>query len=207
MSVTLEYSLQNFSKDRKAIFTLITVLIFIVSLSCTQYDQQYFDSMAELFAKQSGTNVSAVCLQMHDNYSLKEVYDHHKKFNSGDADGYIYVLKEIKPENTKTKWGYLQTGVTIYADRLAFQIWDEKLRSEKSKSWAMNVGAIWHEFLHLSLYLKDKAKYCYSDSVHKSYSDMSKWLMYDKNLKLVKPEPYGYYLKQYWYAIQPKPAC
>jgi len=101
----------------------------------------------------------------------------------------------------------LRTGVTIYAEHLAFLIWNENLRSEKSKSWAMNVGGIWHEFLHLSLYLKNKPQYCYSEAVHKTHGDMSKWLMYDKNLKLVKPEPYGYYLKQYWYAIQPKPSC
>lgn len=221
MSVIPAYSLHDFSMQIKIIFTLISVLIFIVSLSCTQYDQQYFDSMAELFAKESGANVYAICYGIYDNYTYQQVLDFHNTYikNSNLADIYLYVFMDIKPENSKTQWGYGTDfgGVAVYDWSTGFIFWkpfdnDPKnlLHNGDIRKWDArnNVSAIWHEMMHLYYYKLGKSNYCYSVMVHKEYQDMNDWKRYDMNLNLVKPDSLlNYANKSYYYVIHPKPSC
>ncbi len=195
-------------------------MIFLVSLNCAQYDHQYFDSMAELFSRESGAHVNAICYQINADYKFDDVLKFHDKYvkDSKSADIYLYVLMKIKPENSKTQWGYLTDfgGVSVYNWSAGFIFWRpydnnpaNMLHNGDIRKWdARNSSVIWHEMMHLYYYKLGKSNYCYSVSMHKVFANADLWKRYDKDLNLVMPDSlFGYMNKSYWYLIHPIPAC
>ena len=195
-------------------------MLFILSLTCTNYDYQYFDSMSQLFTRESSANVYASCIGMAENYNFDDALNLHNRYfkNSKLADIYIYVFMDIKPENAKTEWGYGTDfgGVAVYDWGTGFVFWKQfdnnplnMLHNGDIRKWdARNTSAIWHEMMHLYYYKFGKSNYCYSELMHKQFENMDVWKRYDKDLNSVTPDPLlGYINQNYWYLIHPKPSC
>jgi hypothetical protein len=199
---------------------MLTVLVFIISLNCTQYDHVYFDGMAELFEREGGVKVDTVCYEASEDHTYGEIAKFHSTHmrTSRLADIYIYVFMDIKSENSKTDWGYgSDIGGIASTDQSAGFVFWRKFDSNPAnlvhgndiRKWnAKNVSVIWHEFMHLYYYKLGKSHQCHGEMMHKYFENMDLWKRYDKNLNLLKPDQLLGHIKQsYWYIIHPKPDC